>query len=155
MLMRCFLLLLFLSTGVNASWGQYKKKFANIFTSIDPKLVKIAQKLNAKIYTDDIHYTDSGVDTFECRRLVWFDGDIGKAIIIKTDFYLPDRSWDFFILAWLEKPTNSDIPMFMEYLIKDVPFEKIEKNIDKFIKTAQEKLKKIKIEDLKPGLWVF
>jgi hypothetical protein len=91
----------------------------------------------------------------ECRRLVWFDGHIGKAIIIKKDFFLPDRSWDFFILAWLENSPNSEKPMFVEYLTKDVPFEIIEKNIDKFLKKSQEKLKKIKIENLKTGLWIF
>ncbi len=45
--------------------------------------------------------------------------------------------------------------MFVEYLTKDVPFEIIEKNIDKFLKKSQEKLKKIKIENLKTGLWIF
>jgi hypothetical protein len=152
---RCFILLLFLLTGIHACWPQSKIDPGNTFTSIDPKLIKVAQKLKAKIYTDDIHYTSSGVDTLECRRMVWIDDDIGKAIIIKTDFSLSDRRWGFLILAWLEYSPNSEKPMFAEYLIKDVPFEKIEKNIDKFLKTAQEKLKKIKIENLKPGLWVF
>ncbi|MFN2458194.1 MAG: hypothetical protein ABR502_08345 [Chitinophagaceae bacterium] len=59
------------------------------------------------------------------------------------------NTWDFFIIAWLENARTQQKPMFLEYLIEDVPFEIIEKNINKFLDTAQEKLKIIKIENLK------
>jgi hypothetical protein len=129
------------------------------FRLIDEKLKKFAEKLKAKLATDGSGFSIDGVavpkELVEERRIIWVDGQIGKAIIIHPDFFdIPDISspaWKFFNVAWLEhgSATKKGKPLWIKYLLKKVEFDVIEKNIDQLLNTSKENLEAIKIEDLK------
>ena len=118
----------------------------------------LAEKLNAKIWKEGSQYYVNGVpvppDKFEDRRIVWTTGQIWKAIIIEPSFFGVDirtPQWRFINLAWVEDELSgpNERPFWEHYLLKNVEFEVIEKNIDQLLSTSVENLEKIKREDLK------
>ena len=60
------------------------------FRLIDEKLKNFAEILNAKLATDGSGFSVNGVavpkELIEERRVIWVDGQIGKAVIIHPIF---------------------------------------------------------------------
>ena len=129
------------------------------FKLIDKKLKNFAAVLNAKLAKDGSGFSIDGVpvpgEFVEGRRIIWVDGQIGKAIIINPTFFdIPDLSspaWDFFNVAWLEHGSSAlnEKPFWTKYLLKRGEFDVIEKNIDQLLNTSKENLEAIRREDLK------
>ena len=62
----------------------------NRFKQIDDKLKSCADKLGAKIFTSGSGFQVEGISVpleyVEERRIIWFSGEIGKAILIQPNF---------------------------------------------------------------------
>ena len=129
------------------------------FKLIDKKLKNFAAVLKAKLAKDGSGFSIDGVpvpsEFVEGRRIIWVDGQIGKAIIINPNFFdiadFSSPAWDFFNIAWLEHGSSAlkEKPFWTKYLVKKAEFDVIEKNIDKLLNTSKENLGAIKIGDLK------
>ena len=129
------------------------------FKLIDEKLKNFAGMLNAKVATGGSGFSVAGIpvpeELVEERRIIWVDGQIGKAIIIHPNFFdtvdISSPSWNFFNLAWLEHSSTvlKEKPFWTKYLLNKVKFDVIEKNIDQLLNTSKENLEAIKREDLK------
>jgi len=159
--MKSFILIILLfSCGQKNKIDQHDRNetVMSKFKLIDKKLKDLAEKLNAKVAKDGSGYYVDGVPVskpkIEERRIIWIEGQIGKAILIHPDFTATDinsPTWNFFNLAWLEQgsPSEKGKPFWTKYLLKNAGFEEIEKNIDQLLSTSVENLATIKREDLK------
>jgi len=156
-----FLLLIFLLScqeARKANQTDSNIRAASKFREIDGKLRSLTDKLNAKLFTSGGGYVVNGVpvplDSIEERRIIWVEGEIGKAILITPHFDSADFSsiaWDFVNLAWLQpaKTGSHEPPFWTKYLLSKVEFEVVEKNIDQLLNTSTENLEKITLKDLR------
>lgn len=88
------------------------------------------------------------------RRIVWVDGEIGKAIIIGQNFEnttFDSPHWDFLIVAWLEvsKLNTSARPMWKKHLLNKVSLDSIVTRIDQLLLESLRNLSAIKKDDLR------
>lgn len=79
----------------------------SFFASIDDILNDFAVSRNAKINELKSGYNIGGIPVpdskIDDRRILWEDGEIGKAILIQPNFDSKDlsiKSWNLQILAW-------------------------------------------------------
>ena len=118
------------------------------FTEIDPKLILIANQLQAKLRIDRDWDPSAG---FEERRIDWLDGEINKAIIIQPTFEstgVNSSIWNFYAVAWIKINNVANKPGWKkEFVIKE-NFRVIETEIDKLLIEAVKNLKAIKIEEV-------
>ena len=122
----------------------------NKFENIDPKLVELSQKLEAKLTKDRPSYPDA-LRTFEERRLDWVKEDIFRAIIIQPTFErkgVNQRKWNFINFAWKDDGKSMHRPQKIIHLVKENKFEVIENNIDELLRQSEETLLNITEGDL-------
>jgi len=114
----------------------------NRFEKIDNKLLQFANQYNAEIETEGsrfwLGYYEVPPNRIEERNISWVDGILGKSVHIFPNFRSRNvdfPKWDFINSAWLEdgKINQNDVPSWSKYLLKEVPFSEIEKNIDRLL----------------------
>ena len=127
------------------------------FKQVDVKLKAFAKKLKVEVATSGTVYFPEIAVPVEERRIVWTDGQLGKAILIKPHVH-PARgvstdTWDFINLAWLEDAGSSAKPsvkpMWMRTLIRKGHMKLLEKEIDALLSISEENLKQIELRHLK------
>jgi hypothetical protein len=129
----------------------------NDFSKIDDKLDSIAKRLGTTVETSGGGHSFENVDVpkekLQIRKIMWIDGNIGKAIIIDQNFEnknIDAPDWNFTNLAWLYKkvPHTKTLPFWKKDLLIKVPIQKIETDIDQLLKKSLENLSAIKESDL-------
>lgn len=128
----------------------------NIFESIDNDLKEFAGQYNAEFHTYRSSYDGKTPLYLQERRIIWIEGNIGKAVLISPYLESYDSKptlWDFLNLAWLidEKNQLRRHPFWEVYLFRHVKFEVIEKNIKDLLVQSTENLAGIRVKDLKTG----
>ncbi|MCH2195297.1 hypothetical protein [Kordia sp.] len=119
------------------------------FKEIDPKLMKLSQKLEAKLTIDRDWDPTAG---FEERRIDWIDNDIFKAIIIQPTFKskgVDSSKWNFINIAWHDDAKSVHRPKWMNNLVNEGKFEIIESKIDDLLLESENALSNISMSDLK------
>lgn len=135
--------------------AQQKTEFESSIYTTDIKLETFAKKTNAEFaIVNHIPFDSTGakVDTAKARKIVWFDGIIGKAILLQphlTPYGISPGLWNFINLAWLEDGPAGEKPMWELYLHKGVRMSVISKSIDSLLATSEKNLKQIKRTDLR------
>ena len=106
-------------------------------------------RLNATLTKDRPEYPEE-LRTFEERRIDWTDGEIHKAIIIKPCFELTGVNSAFWSFVNVARPVARpfDMRTWQRYLLKDVDFEEIDRNIDELLQKSEESLALITSENL-------
>jgi|GEM_PF-1149510 len=123
-------------------------KTNNNFILIDDKLKQFANQLKAEIHSDS-----AMSDKAEERRIIWIDGIFGKAVIIQPDYDsgLVSQLWNLYNVAWRadERYAGKQAPHWIKYLMKKVPFQDIEQNIDQLLKQSAQNLEAVKRQQLR------
>jgi hypothetical protein len=141
----------------NNSQTHTHPKQGNVFLKIEDKLNAIAKSHGTTVETtgggssfDEIIVPKEKI---QFRKIIWIDGNIGKAIIINPNFQnrnIDTPDWDFVILAWQQDGGSKEKgrPFWEKRLLQKVNFVTIEKNIDQLLQQAIEKLSSVKKTDL-------
>lgn len=129
----------------------------DIFGKIEDTLNTIAKSLGTTVEStgggSSFDHVTVPKEKIQFRKIIWTDGDIGKAIIISQNFQnknIDSPDWDFTILAWQQNGGSREKgrPFWQKHLLQKVHFEMIEKNIDQLLKQSIENLSTVKKSDL-------
>jgi hypothetical protein len=127
-------------------------KFTGKLNILDSALDRFAKSHQTQINSPNIEYYPPIKFKLENREISWMDGSIAKAVLIKphqnSQEVQPD-AWDFLVLAWIKDSPTQEKPFHEFYLLKNASIDTLKSKIEDLLSQAEQKLKDIKLEDLK------
>ena len=131
---------------------QKRDTFTGKLSILDSALDKFAKSHQTKVLYPKTKYYPPVEISLEEREVSWINVSIAKAVIIKpytTNLGPKSDAWDFYILAWIIDASTLEKPFREFCLLKNADINTLKSKIEDLLSQAEQKLKDIKLEDLK------
>jgi hypothetical protein len=146
----------FIKSSCTTTSAQSMKQKVDTFTGklsiLDSVLDSFAKTHQTEVlFTKSTYYPPVEI-SLENREISWIHGPIAKAILIRpysTNLGPVPDAWDFQIIAWIIEAPTQEKPFREFYLLRNAGIETLKIRIEDLLNQAEQKLKEIKLEDLK------